>query len=193
MRNLVDYIEVIDCGFPPEFCDEVIEAYKNDTFYEGAVTIDGGVYSDKTLRDAKIIKMSQESSPSRKEIDSRMFTYVSRAMQGYMEKHPFLEISTDFGYELNKYEIGGFFKLHVDQIPGGIHSTDSSNKRIVTAVVRMNEDFEGGELSFFEGEEKYVPLVKKGTIVLFPSNFLFPHVVTPVTWGVRYTVVTWFA
>jgi predicted 2-oxoglutarate/Fe(II)-dependent dioxygenase YbiX len=27
---------------------------------------------------------------------------------------------------------------------------------------------------------------------LFPSNYLYPHRITPVTQGTRYSIVTWF-
>jgi len=30
-----------------------------------------------------------------------------------------------------------------------------------------------------------------GDVVIFPSNFLYPHKVNPVTKGVRYSCVSW--
>ena len=33
--------------------------------------------------------------------------------------------------------------------------------------------------------------LKKGDILIFPSVFLFPHEVKPITSGTRYSFVTW--
>jgi len=32
---------------------------------------------------------------------------------------------------------------------------------------------------------------KTGTIIFFPSTFLFPHAIEPITKGVRYSIVSW--
>ena len=33
--------------------------------------------------------------------------------------------------------------------------------------------------------------IGKGDLLIFPSNFLYPHRVDPVTKGVRYSYVSW--
>ena len=32
---------------------------------------------------------------------------------------------------------------------------------------------------------------KKGDVLIFPSNFLFPHEVKPVKKGTRYSAISW--
>ena len=54
----------------------------------------------------------------------------------------------------------------------------------------LNDDFTGGEFSFFNQQVKYK--IPKGGALLFPSTFLYPHAVLPVTEGTRYAVITWF-
>ena len=46
----------------------------------------------------------------------------------------------------------------------------------------------GGELVFWK--DKVVEL-KAGEIMIFPSNFLYPHEVRMVTKGTRYSFVSW--
>lgn len=63
--------------------------------------------------------------------------------------------------------------------------------RKITIMVQLNDpaDYEGGDLQFMVGKKiKTVPK-GKGTIVLFPSYFL--HRVTPITEGVRKSLVSW--
>ena len=59
---------------------------------------------------------------------------------------------------------------------------------ILTVLSSLNEDYEGGNLIFFENEK--IDL-KTGDVMIFPSNFMYPHKVTPVTKGQRYSMVNW--
>ena len=52
---------------------------------------------------------------------------------------------------------------------------------MVTLVVNLN---------FFDGQ--HTQELKKGSVVVFPSSYTYPHQVTPVTSGERYSVVSWF-
>ena len=55
--------------------------------------------------------------------------------------------------------------------------------------------YEGGELSFkntFNDDEISIKSTP-GTLVIWPSNFLFPHAVKPVQKGTRFTIVAWAA
>ena len=51
----------------------------------------------------------------------------------------------------------------------------------------LNDDYEGGQ--FFVADKEYE--TKKGSAIIFPSNFMFPHEVKEVTSGERWSVVTW--
>jgi|TARA_E500000318_G_scaffold45017_1_gene42544 Rps23 Pro-64 3,4-dihydroxylase Tpa1-like proline 4-hydroxylase len=89
--------------------------------------------------------------------------------------------------ELLKYEEGNFYKPHVD---GGV-----GFNRTLSAILFLNNDYEGGELSFkniqTEKEEHVNLKGKPGDLVIWPSNFHYPHGVMPVQKGRRYTVVAW--
>ena len=59
----------------------------------------------------------------------------------------------------------------------------------VTSVIgTLNDDYEGGEFVFW-GDYKVE--IKKGSVLAFPSIYLFPHEVKPVTKGVRYSWISW--
>ena len=63
--------------------------------------------------------------------------------------------------------------------------------RDYTVIFYLNSDFVGGELVFPEQGVSISP--KEGSIVLFPSNHIYPHEVMPVQDGVRYAIVSWIA
>ena len=58
----------------------------------------------------------------------------------------------------------------------------------LSIVGLLNDDFEGGEFVMFD-DMKFD--LKKGDVLVFPSNFLYPHKVDKVTKGVRYAYVSW--
>ena len=60
-------------------------------------------------------------------------------------------------------------------------------------MVFINDNYEGGELVFkYPNSEDTTKIdKKKNRIIIWPSNFLYPHSVFPVTKGERYSVVAW--
>ena len=87
----------------------------------------------------------------------------------------------------NRYNTDTQMKLHCDHI----HSMfDGNRKGIPTLSIlgAINDDYEGGELVFWESEKI---VLKAGQIMIFPSNFMYPHKVLPVTKGTRYSYVSW--
>ena len=87
----------------------------------------------------------------------------------------------------NKYSLKTKMAEHCDHI----HSMfDGSRKGIpiLSIIGLLNDNYKGG--GFIMCEDKKIEL-KAGDIVIFPSNFLFPHKVEPVTKGTRYSFVSW--
>ena len=85
--------------------------------------------------------------------------------------------------EILKYEQGGFYIEHTDHF--------SAAPRTLSGIFFLNNDYEGGELIFNLDDKDFVIEKKPNRFIIWPSNFLFPHRVTTVTKGIRYSVVTW--
>jgi hypothetical protein len=87
----------------------------------------------------------------------------------------------------NRYREDTQMKLHCDHI----HSMfDGQRKGIPTLTILggLNGGYEGGDLVFWQD----TPItLKAGEIMIFPSNFLYPHRVDLVTKGTRYSYVSW--
>ena len=85
-----------------------------------------------------------------------------------------------------KYENSGFYKPHTDHCSG--------SPRTLSVVLFLNNDYEGGELVFksLDYQKDILTVdVKPNRGIIFPSNFMFPHTVKPVSKGTRYAVVSW--
>jgi PKHD-type hydroxylase len=65
--------------------------------------------------------------------------------------------------------------------------------RKLSIVVQLTDpkEYKGGELQIFEGGEPVVVSKQQGMATFFPSYML--HQVTPVTKGMRHTLVMWVA
>ena len=111
-----------------------------------------------------------------------VFESTKKAIEKYNEKFNLAHISKDSGYQLLKYEKGGFYTQHIDSF--------TEIPRTISCSFILNNDFNGGEFSFFNN--KVIYSLKKGSAIMFPSNFLYPHSVLPIINGTRYSIVTWF-
>lgn len=87
----------------------------------------------------------------------------------------------------NKYDPSKKMKIHCDHITSMF---DGTKRGIPTLTVLgvMNDDYEGGEFVMWGGEVIDMPA---GSVIVFPSNFMFPHEVLPVKSGVRHSFVSW--
>lgn len=105
----------------------------------------------------------------------------------YTKKHPRVipERFTDF--RMNRYTKGGYMKSHIDNIHHS-HGQQFGYPHI-TALLFLNDDYEGGDFILCDGE--YEVPKKKGSCIIFPSNFMYPHEVKYVSKGTRYSVMTW--
>ena len=87
----------------------------------------------------------------------------------------------------NRYKPGQIMRQHHDHI----HSLFDGERKgvpVLTFILNFNDDYEGADLFFWEDT---VAKLGKGDIIMFPSNWLFPHGVTEATKGVRYSGSVW--
>jgi len=91
------------------------------------------------------------------------------------------------------YPVGGHYKGHND----GEHFNMETRQwerimeRDVSFLFYLNDQYGGGELEFYDLGLTIKP--KKGMMIAFPSYKDFAHKVHPVTWGHRYSLVSWVA
>jgi len=79
-------------------------------------------------------------------------------------------------YRIMKYATGAKIHPHSDH-DDGVHGSLTFN---------LNEDYEGGEFKFFNGN--YTIPLKKGDALIFPADYFWVHEVSKVTKGTRYSL-----
>ena len=78
-----------------------------------------------------------------------------------------------------RYPENAFYSMH----------SDADGKRQISFVLFLNDDFGGGALNFEYQNLAIQP--KAGSLVVFPSNYLFRHECQKVTSGNRYIAISW--
>lgn len=161
----------------PEDCKKLI-SLGDEKWQSGVVGHTHTNKLNKTLRDSEVVWVR----------DTNWKDFFWRYMhQMNMESGLNFHIDGVDHLQLTKYVApAGHYDYHID---GNGFTEVNSRCRKISMTCLLNDDFEGGEFYFRIATEFTVPM-KKGDLIFFPSYF--PHTVTPVTKGTRYSLVAWF-
>lgn len=177
LLHLTDYV-VIPALFTPEECNEI-------------------VYMHLPVTQAQVIRFAKTSF-SRLELEQRN-TKAKAALKEERHKWVYDRLAKQikainahyYGFDLRdittvqvlEYENTGFYNVHVDIGTG----ETSLRKLSVVVFLSDRQDYKGGELIL---KPNYPPLEQaQGSAIFFPSYI--PHEITPVSEGLRHTLVTW--
>ena len=184
-NTLDEYIRVYDNILTHKECKLILDEYAESKEWYDAM-VGGGVKKDN-VRKCEIAHISlkeviSKNEEIRKKIDTLIFDKAGGAASQYIQEFPHCNISTDSGYDLLRYNEGGFYTIHTDNY--------KDRPRTVAMSLMLNDDYDGGEIAFFEREHIIKP--SAGSVVIFPANFMYPHEIMPVLSGTRYAIITWF-
>jgi predicted 2-oxoglutarate/Fe(II)-dependent dioxygenase YbiX len=87
----------------------------------------------------------------------------------------------------NKYSKNNEMRTHCDHITT-LFDGQIRGVPVLSIVGVLNDNYEGGDFLMWETEKIEM---KTGSVIVFPSNFLYPHQVTPIVKGIRYSYVSW--
>ena len=184
-NNLDQFIRVYDNILTHKECKLILDEYAESKEWYDAM-VGGGVKKDN-VRKCEIAHISlkeviNRNEEVRRKIDSLIFDKAGSAASRYIQEFPHCNISTDSGYDLLRYNEGGFYTIHTDNY--------KDRPRTVAMSLMLNDNYDGGEIAFFEREHIVKP--SAGSVVIFPANFMYPHEIMPVLSGTRYAIITWF-
>lgn len=194
--ELKKYVTVLDNVVSPtqlssllKWCNKI-----DNEFYDAGVVKDSQNTEDfinKEIRNTNTLPLHTISqSLTNVHWNNYLCSRLNASINEYVKKNDFVDISLKEGLTslgLLKYEKGGFYKFHVDHC-GAI-------PRTLSLILFLNNDYKGGQLCFKDPgnltTNEFCVGPKPGRLIIWPSNFLYPHAVKPVEEGVRYTVVGW--
>ncbi len=181
-----------------EKCDELLEScLEKHTFEEATVQTEDGQDSDALYRRCKVAFIE----PTRDFLHETIDDCITTANNNYFNYN----IRALEPVQFARYEVGDYYHWHQDY-----RHTDNGMSRKLSFILNLTdyEDYEGGHVEFFEShgkasgfssvfidgktyeEEEVRDLAwSKGTVLVFCSRDW--HRVTPITKGIRYSIVSW--
>jgi hypothetical protein len=192
MNQLLEYV-MIENLIPADMCDSIL-AEVNSTnswqkhSYNPNFERPTGTHFPPT--EFEFLDSSTEQS-------IKLMPYVELIMRNYNKfinkKNSFTGYQAETGVtsctpiRFNRCKIHTLVEAHHDHIQE-LFGPGNASIPSVSVVGLLNEEFTGGEFVLFK--DTIIPL-KKGDILVFPSNYLYPHRVDKVKSGVRNSFVTW--
>lgn len=174
--------------FSPSLCKKVIQYFDNNLFPAGTVGDGGKDHYSKKIRNCETTSLLDTSNSfGKKLILNAVNENINKICNLYSEKFPHCNIEKISQIDLLKYEANDHkvgYNWHVD-------FGASCSDRHLSISINLNNDFEGGEFLFDLPDGIHECIQNTGDVIVFPSNFIFPHQVNPISKGVRYAIIAW--
>jgi predicted 2-oxoglutarate/Fe(II)-dependent dioxygenase YbiX len=160
------------------FCKEIID-YCNSINLKSLGVVDSSDYTSRNVL-GKHLDYKED-----KIIYDKINKKIEQVYSFYKIKFPKIILNKISEIDLLKYDVGGYNKYHVD--------TYTDIPRSLSVIINLNNNYKGGDLVFVDQKNKETKRCKlnTGSVVFFPSNFMYPHGIETITEGTRYSIVAW--
>jgi hypothetical protein len=188
-----NFIKVYDNVIPLEVVSDIIVWSNKTSFQEGGEVV-VGMDEQVINKERRIVKILDLNSKEKSLTNVHFARMLGNVFAGYLKRYfRDLEIPGEAegirainDIQILKYKEGGHYTWHTDHAGGKI-------PRTLSCILLLNNDYEGGNLMFRETNlknERSIDILP-GRLIVWPSNFMYPHSVKPVTKGTRYSIVAW--
>ena len=193
-KNIESYVRIKPNFLNKKFCQNTI---KNLNRLNAWKKHDWKKYEPQQEQEHVSFSPSGENEPEiitreipLNDINDFLVPKITKVIEEYINNLKFewynsIQASTNLKFI--KYSPNQTMKVHCDHIHDIFDGT-SKGIPIFSVIGLLNDDYEGGDFVMF-GDKKIN--IKEGDLIIFPSLFLFPHEVKPITKGIRYSYITW--
>lgn len=183
-KNLGAYVKMFDGVFDVGFCSNLVQKLE---------TLEWEQHSYSQKNGSEIVSYDNELSVNTNDLSEtdvvmqRIYPLIAEYIQSIGTNEWYNGWSGYSRIRFNKYDVDTEMRIHCDHINTLF---DGHIKGIPTLTVLggLNDNYEGGEFLMWRDTEIKIPA---GSVLIFPSNFLYPHEVQKVTKGVRHSYVSW--
>ena len=185
-QQIIDNIEDLDERYinSPELHDRTVVQQWSPWINDSAGTNEVFCWQ-KFVPTMEQISEDDAFKDEQRNISIRLHGAIDDALNHYSSAlYPFASKNVkakEHASSLLRYDKSGFLPAHQDQ---GVST------RVLSVLLYLNDDYTGGEITFKQSGVTIKP--EAGSLVFFPSNFLYVHEVEPVIKGPRYALPTWF-
>ena len=188
--NIDHYLKKYDGLLSNNECDQIVKEIEKETWIKHSFYSSSDKNSQSYSYDFDNLFDEEMRLESSKILNRRIY----RCFHQYISdlKNPFFTtLNRSSKVRYNCYSEGTAMKPHIDHIFTLYMDNDQQEVNgipILSMVGALNDDYEGGE--FVMWQERIIP-IPKGSVIIFPSNFLYSHHVEFVKKGKRHSFVSW--
>lgn len=185
IENLQNYIIKFENFLDKDFCNETVNQLKKTGWKQHKFYNPINKTKSRPSR-SKELDISYQNISNEKIIMKKLHD----AIRQYLNNLNFKWFNSWSGYSkvrFNRYKKDKRMALHCDHI----HSMFDGKIKgipILSCLGTLNDNYSGGEFVILKDT---VLKLKKGELLIFPSNFLYPHKVKPINKGIRYSYISW--
>ena len=185
--EIKNFIKIYDNVIPLNVLSNLIQYCNNIKFIEARISGGEGTTNFNVRKTYTHTTSNLHNSLS----SVHWFNLLGFYFKNHLNKYPKdcnildYEIKKILNIDILKYQETGFYTWHVDHF--------AEIPRTMSCILLLNNDYDGGNICFRnpDGSGEWEVEVKPNRMIIWPSNFLYPHTVKPVTKGTRYSVVAW--
>jgi predicted 2-oxoglutarate/Fe(II)-dependent dioxygenase YbiX len=186
MKELKDYIKVYRNWLDKSFCVKIRKEidkikWKKHRYY------DNKNKNYVSQSEEKELEISWEDTKNKKILMDKVWKCIHQYVLVDFKSDYFNGWSGFTNIRFNRYRENKLMANHCDHIKDAFDG-ERKGIPILSIVGLLNDDFKGGEFVMFNDD---IIKLKQGDILIFPSNFLYPHRVNPVKKGTRDSFVSW--
>lgn len=177
------FIYEIHNALPGDVCQEMVRRFEERENEQRPGRIGQQASKQQDVKLTTDVPVS--GKPGWQDIDKKLFTSLSKALQVVREEFPFFKGPfKDSGYHMQRYQPGEYYHWHID---GGSH--EFSQRQLVALWYLNDVHGPGGETEFLYQQLKVKP--EEGKLVLFPPFWTHEHRAVKLESGVKYIATTW--
>jgi len=188
--NLKKYILHLKGWIPKNWAAKTIEELEEADIWERHEYSNGRTYKKESMNKEKELDVTLNDGTLT--YRNELYHLVWKSLEKYIltDKIGGENFQSWAGFSrirFNRYKKNQIMSKHCDLI----HSLFPGKPKgvpILSIVAALNDNYKGGEFIMFDD---YQIKIKTGDVLIFPSTFLYPHLVKPVTKGTRYSFVSW--
>lgn len=181
------YINIFDDVLPDQILNGFLKYAKSLEFTPAKVVGESKQKVDETVRKTLWYSMNDINCKSLTQVHWRNFllSFFMRYIFEYKKNFKIDENFNVIDIQILKYVNHGHYVFHVDD--------GYNTPRRLSMIFMLNDEYDGGDIVFKHPETNKETVIKKNKnrLIIWPSNFLYPHSVKKVTNGERYSVVAW--
>ena len=185
--KLKDLIHIERGAIASDLCDYIIEDIETREWEKHSWYNLNGEFTSEDTKELYVQNITSE-------LELSLLAVMNNVASSYVKKYSYKEVDRTqtimkmhSHIRFNRYSDGQTMRQHHDHIHSLFDGVDKGIP-VLSFILNFNDNYEGADLFFWK--DTIIPL-GKGDVVIFPSLFLFPHGVTEIKKGVRYSGVAW--